>query len=159
MSSICTVQLKVNSKNDRQGAKNMVPTSKTSYFVCGTSVSSCLLIQRTSKHLGHNHIPLHIFLDKWCNTLVLSVLSNLPKGQRVGQGKQKTHLTTKQVDLNFFFMPWQEQRHCTQVWCVAHSPSLSYEPVNFLMQAVEEILFFFKNSLLPEVGRIVADPF
>ena len=54
MSSICTVQLKVNSKNDRQGAKNMVSTSKTSYFVCGTSVSLCLLIQRTSKHLGHN---------------------------------------------------------------------------------------------------------
>ena len=34
--------------------KHGVHSSKTSYFVCGTSVSLCLLIQRTSKHLGHN---------------------------------------------------------------------------------------------------------
>ena len=45
--------------------------------------------------------------------LVLSVLSNLPKGQvelKVGQGKQKTHLLTGQVDLDFFFLPWGELR-------------------------------------------------
>ena len=34
--------------------KHGVHLSKTSYFVSGTSVSLCLLIQRTSKHLGHN---------------------------------------------------------------------------------------------------------
>ena len=40
--------------------KHGVLSSETSYFVCGTSVSSCLLVQRTSKHLGHNssaHFP------------------------------------------------------------------------------------------------------
>ena len=39
-------------------------------------------------------------LDKQYNTLVLSVLSNLPKGQvelRMGQGRQKTHLPTGQA--------------------------------------------------------------
>ena len=38
--------------------------------------------------------------------LVLSVLSNLPKGQvelKVGQGKQKTHLPIGQVHLNLSF--------------------------------------------------------
>ena len=47
--------------------------------------------------------------------LVLSVLSNLPKGQvelKVGQGKQKTHLPTGQVDLDSFFLPWEGE----QVW-------------------------------------------
>ena len=34
--------------------KHGVHSSKTSYFVCGTSVSLCSLIQRTSKHLEHN---------------------------------------------------------------------------------------------------------
>ena len=37
--------------------------------------------------------------------LVLSVLSNLPKGQvelKFGQGKQKTHLPTGQVHFKFF---------------------------------------------------------
>ena len=70
-------------------------------------MSSCLLIQRTSKHLGH--IPLHIFLDKRYNTLAqLLVLYNLPKGQvelRVGQGKKKTHLPIGQVHLNLFSCP------------------------------------------------------
>ena len=31
-----------------------VHSSKTSYFVSGTSGSSCLLVHRMSKHLGHN---------------------------------------------------------------------------------------------------------
>ena len=34
--------------------KHGVHSSEASYFVCGTSVSSCLLIRRTSNHLGHN---------------------------------------------------------------------------------------------------------
>ena len=40
--------------------------------------------------------------------LALSVLSNLPKGQvelKVGHGKEKTHLPTGQVDLNFSSCP------------------------------------------------------
>ena len=43
---------------------------------------------------------MHIFLDKRYNMLVLSVLSNLPKGQvelRVGQGRPKIHLPTAEV--------------------------------------------------------------
>ena len=31
-----------------------VHSSKTGYFVCGTSVSLCLLVQRTNKHSRHN---------------------------------------------------------------------------------------------------------
>ena len=34
--------------------KDGVHLPGTSYFVCGTSASSCLVVQRTSKHLGHN---------------------------------------------------------------------------------------------------------
>ena len=34
--------------------KHGVHSSETNYFVCGTSVSLCSLIQRTSKHLEHN---------------------------------------------------------------------------------------------------------
>ena len=37
----------------KQTEEHSVHSSETSYFVCGTSVSSYLLIQRTSKHLGH----------------------------------------------------------------------------------------------------------
>ena len=45
----------------RQGVKNSVHSSETSYFVCGTSVSLCLLVQRTSKHLGHNSYTYKFF--------------------------------------------------------------------------------------------------
>ena len=107
------------------GWKTLCHSSETSYFVCGTSMISCLVVQRrcfdlwtckcclfnctsfflcTSKHLGHNSSS-H-FLNKRYSTLVLSVLSNLPKGQvelKVGQGKQKIHLPTRQVHLFFFF--------------------------------------------------------
>ena len=34
--------------------KDGVHLPGTSYFVCGTSASSCLVVQRTSKRLGHN---------------------------------------------------------------------------------------------------------
>ena len=84
--------------------------SKTSYFVCGTSVSSWSKGQVNIWDV----IPLHIFLDKRYNTLVLSVISNLPKGQvelRVGQGKEKTHLSTGQVHLNLFLLPLKPFLH------------------------------------------------
>ena len=46
--------------------------------------------------------------------VALSVLSNFPKEQlelRVGQGKQKTHLPTGQVHLNFLFLPYENTDH------------------------------------------------
>ena len=59
------------------------------------------------KYVGHNSFA-HFSGQVIITLLVLSVLSNLPKGQvelRVGQEKQKTHLpSTGQVDLNFFFL-------------------------------------------------------
>ena len=51
------------------------------------SYSSCLLVQRTSKHLGHNSSA------HFSGQAILSVLSNLPKGQvelKVGQGKENS---------------------------------------------------------------------
>ena len=70
-----------------QAAKNMVSTCP----------SSCLLIQRTSKHLGH-HSSVHV-----SGEAILSVLSSSPNGQvelKVGQGKEETLLPTGQVHLN-----------------------------------------------------------
>ena len=46
--------------------KHGVHLSKKSYFVCGTSMSSCLLIQKTSKHLGHNSSAHFWTSDKPC---------------------------------------------------------------------------------------------
>ena len=82
--------------------KRGVHSSETSYFVCGTSVSLCLVVQRTSKHLGHNSSA------HFSGQAILSVLSSLPKGQvelKVGQGKQKTLLPTGQQHLNLFLLP------------------------------------------------------
>ena len=65
-------------------------------------MSLCLLAQRISKHLGHNSSA-HFSGQSINLMLVLSVLSNLPKGQvelKVRQGKQKTRLPTGQVHLN-----------------------------------------------------------
>ena len=81
--------------------KHGVHSSETSCFVFGTSMSLCLLVQRVTKHLGHN---LSHFSGKRYNTLVLSVLSNLPKGQR--KRKQKTRLASRQVHPNLFLLPW-----------------------------------------------------
>ena len=57
--------------------------------------------------------------------LVLSVLSNFPKGQvelKVGQGKQKTHFPTGQVDLNLFFLPWTQTKMLLHLFgiCLAY---------------------------------------
>ena len=78
-----------------------VHLSKTSYFVCGTSVSLCLLIQRTSKHLGHNSSAY------FCGQAIKHAcsFSSFQLAQRTsrvkfGHGKQKTHLPTGQVHLN-----------------------------------------------------------
>ena len=96
-----------------QGVKNTVSTcpgvhlSKTSYFVCGTSVSLCLLVQRI--------IPLHIFLDKQYFQFYLA-----QKGQeelKVGQGKENTVLPTGQVHLNLLLLPpWLSLDNNTSTW-------------------------------------------
>ena len=67
--------------------------------------------------------------------LVLSVLSNLPKGQaelKVGQGKQKTNFPTGQVDLNLFFLPWTQTKMMLHLFgiCLAYFVCL---PMQFLV--------------------------
>ena len=69
-------------------------------------MSSCLLVQRTSKHLGHNSSA----------QAILSVLSSLSKGQvelQVGQRKEKTLLPTGQVHLNLLLLPCKAHRVLT----------------------------------------------
>ena len=83
-----------------------VHLSKTSYFVCGTSVSLCLLVQRIS--------PLHIFLDKQYFQFCLA-----QKGQeelKVGQGKENTVLPTGQVHLNLLLLPPWLSLDNTSTW-------------------------------------------
>ena len=80
-------------------------------------MSSCLLIQRTSKHLGHNSSA------HFSGQAILSVLSNLPKGQeelKVGQGKEKTLVPTGQMHL--------EQSFSLALYSLAHSSCIFPAP-------------------------------
>ena len=86
--------------------KNGVHSSERSYLICGTSVSLCLVIQRTDEHLGH-HSSAH-----FSGQAILSVLSSLPNWQvelKVGHEKEKTLLPTGQVHLNLYLLPCTRQ--------------------------------------------------
>ena len=69
--------------------------------------------------------------------LVLPILSNLRKGQvelKVGQGKQKTHLPTGQVHLNYFFFPCLSTNTLIQVTLVLIVMKYLSGDYNFLQE-------------------------
>ena len=108
-----------------------VHSSKTSYFVCGTSVI-----------LGHNSYA-HLFLDTQYNTLILSVLSNLPKGQ-VELDKEKRRLTCpldKCITI-FFSCPVAIKRLLYWTGCYSVSNGhASFQLGQFLLSLLPWLLF------------------
>ena len=93
----------------KQTEEHSVHSSETSYFVCGTSVSSYLLVQRTSKHLGHNSSA-HFSGQVIKHACSFSSFQLAQRTSRVKSGTRETedslaHWTS--ASQSFFFLPCQ----------------------------------------------------
>ena len=98
-----------------QGAKNTVSTHPRQVILSvgqvsvSVSVSSCLLIQRTSKHLGHNSSA-HFSVQAIKRVCAFSSFQLAQRTSRVKSGTRKTedslaHWTSHKTCLRFQFFP------------------------------------------------------
>ena len=87
--------------------KHSIYPPETSYFVCGTSVSWYLLIQRTSKHLGH-HFSAYFSGQAIKHACSFRTFQLAQRTSRVKSWTWETedllaHWTSRS---QFFFLPW-----------------------------------------------------